>query len=410
MHDDLAIVIKQAGESFEPPWLDARAVTRRGRRRWWLTRAVAATTSLALIAGGAVVATNVDLTGAETTPAVSGPSWNWERIPEAPIAPRADPATAWTGDELIVWGGYPLGRQRGLSDGAAYDPAAGTWEKLPPAPHPDVQGTSVWTGDELILWGGEREDARYEGMAFDPEARRWRELPESPYWSPGGHSAVWTGEEMIVWGGANSTQFGAAYDPSGNRWREIPRGPLGSRHGHEAAWVGDAMLVWGGSPLIGTPVTIDSDTAAFDPVTDNWVGGDASPLPPLSVPVSVWTGNELVVAGGYAENEASRAAAAWAPVKGWREIQPVPQTAGRAIPLTDFDSTPAWTGSEAVFVTANGVLAYDPRAGEWSIVPAPRGAWRRGATTAWTGDALIVWGGGTSDEREYWSGGWIARD
>lgn len=412
MYDDLAIVIKQAGESFEPPWLDVRAVAKRGRRRWWLTRAVAATTSLALIAGATAVAANVDM-GRQTAPAARGSAWEWERIPDAPIRERVAPVTAWTGEELIVSGGYLLGKQHGLRDGAAYDPAAGTWEELPRAPHPIALGTtSVWTGDELIVWGGDREDDGYEGMAFDPGARRWRELPQSPYWSSGGHSAVWSGEEMIVWGGVNSTQIGAAYHPGRDRWRAIPRGPLGSRHDHEAVWAGDAMVVWGGSPLIGTPVTIESDTAAFDPVSGNWAGQDASPLPPLSSPVSVWTGNELVVAGGQDDNEVSRAAAAWAPVDGWREIAPVPVAAARddaAIPVSDLHTTPVWTGSEAVFVTADGVLAYDPRTDDWSTIAAPPDAARIGATTAWTGDALIVWSGNTWAGEDLSAGGWIAR-
>lgn len=42
----------------------------------------------------------------------------WSPLPQAPLAGRADPAGAWTGHSLIVWGGG-----LGLGDGAAFTPS-----------------------------------------------------------------------------------------------------------------------------------------------------------------------------------------------------------------------------------------------------------------------------------------------
>ncbi|MEZ5231368.1 MAG: kelch repeat-containing protein [Acidimicrobiales bacterium] len=53
----------------------------------------------------------------------------------APIAGRSGAAVVWTGDELLIWGGYVYdGRERPLDDGAAYDPITDSWRTLPAAP------------------------------------------------------------------------------------------------------------------------------------------------------------------------------------------------------------------------------------------------------------------------------------
>ncbi len=69
----------------------------------------------------------------------------------------------WTGTEFLVWGGVGQGFS---ADGAAFDPAAGTWRAIPPAPV--VQAArypSVWTGSQLLTWAGTRDPI---GAALDP--------------------------------------------------------------------------------------------------------------------------------------------------------------------------------------------------------------------------------------------------
>jgi hypothetical protein len=63
---------------------------------------------------------------------------HWRRLPEPPrqLAGRSGPAVAWTGRELVVWGGTS-GQGASLrlyANGAAYDPKTGRWAPLPPAP------------------------------------------------------------------------------------------------------------------------------------------------------------------------------------------------------------------------------------------------------------------------------------
>jgi hypothetical protein len=70
---------------------------------------------------------------ADETSAPSAMSWDpatdaWTVLPPPPLAHRVDAAVAWTGDELIVWGGLgPMGDHGStLADGAAFRPDAGT--------------------------------------------------------------------------------------------------------------------------------------------------------------------------------------------------------------------------------------------------------------------------------------------
>ena len=51
---------------------------------------------------------------------------------------------------------------------------------------------------------------------------------------------------MIVWGG--TTDDGAAYDPATDSRRLLPPGPLSARDRHAALWTGEEMIIAGGFP------------------------------------------------------------------------------------------------------------------------------------------------------------------
>ncbi|HEV2757403.1 MAG TPA: hypothetical protein VG318_16680 [Actinomycetota bacterium] len=417
-HDEhLPAAIKAAGESFEPPVPDVHGIARRGRARAWGGR-LAVAASVVLVAAGAVTVVREATPARVTTRPAAGPSLSWTPIAESPLAPRSTPASAWTGRELIVWGGTPSGGDGSLLDGASYDVTAGEWTKLPRSPLRTSLGrTAIWTGTEMILWGGEVGDGSHDapdtGAAYDPATRKWRRLPQAPYWSLASHVAVWTGTEMIVWGGVTpDADAAAAYDPATNRWRSLPAGPMGGRHGAAGVWADDRLIVWGGrsedrSALEGP------EAAAYDPAAGAWTAISDSPLGNVDVVVTAWTGTEMIVAGGFSKTEVPRGGAAYDPAAGtWREIADVPVAAGRdgaPIPLTDLHTTGRWTGEHAVFVTPDGVVGYSPEDDEWTTFDAPEAAHVAGATTAWTGDALIVWGGRTWESPESLRGGWVAR-
>ena len=79
----------------------------------------------------------------------------WRRIPAMETG-RMQAAAAWTGSRLLVWGGE-LGREALIVSrtGSAFDPVASSWSPLPEAPIAGrLDPVSAWTGHELIVWGG----------------------------------------------------------------------------------------------------------------------------------------------------------------------------------------------------------------------------------------------------------------
>jgi hypothetical protein len=423
MRDEhLSGTIKSAGEGFAPPVPDVSGIVRRGTTRRWTARfAVAA--CVALVATGAVAVVRGGIGGPEVARPVAPAqaiSLQWTPIAEAPLAPRTSRVSVWTGRELIVWGGDTGDDDPdSFVDGASYDPVRDKWTKLPPSPLATSNGrTAVWTGTEMILWGGEEGDGSHSapdtGAAYDPAKRRWRRLPQAPYWSLAGHVAVWTGTEMLVWGGVTTDDRGAAaYDPQNDSWRILPPGPLDVRHSAEGAWTGDRLVIWGGKSQDGLPIT-GGEGAAFYPESGAWTPIADSPLDPaLPLPATVWTGDELIVTGGLGPLAQDGAGAAYDPLADrWREIRDLPRAGerdGAPLDLNSFNGS-AWTGDEALFVTADGVLSYDPVDDRWQLVDAPAEAKVSDAVSVWTGDALIVWGGRTWDSRSQTTGGWIGRE
>jgi hypothetical protein len=189
-----------------------------------------------------------------------------EALPPAPLAARAFPAVAWTGSELLVWGGWDL-HVGFFDDGAAYDPATGEWRVLPQAPIEARMPFSVWTGSELVVWGSGWRDLRVvNGAAYDPIADSWRSIADAPLELTDG-TAVWTGEEMVVFGAAlhggnkaeSETAIGAAYDPDTDTWRLIPNSQL-SPQASTVAWGGEEMIAW----------DYLNQSQTYDPVGDVW--------------------------------------------------------------------------------------------------------------------------------------------
>jgi hypothetical protein len=119
---------------------------------------------------------------------------------------RSGHHAVWTGTEMIIWGGA-AGERDFFRDGARYDPVTDSWTPMSAdgAPAPG-NGTkrALWTGEEMILWGGwdgDGGDARSAGARYDPATDTWTHMAEDGAPRDGGGAVVWTGEEMLVWGG-----------------------------------------------------------------------------------------------------------------------------------------------------------------------------------------------------------------
>ena len=190
-------------------------------------------------------------------------SSTWRRLPDAPQSAYAHSAV-WTGREMIVWGGSDDNESEGtrgcpsrfLDLGAAYDPKANSWRVLTDSPL-EARGWHVaaWTGSEMIVWGGGAGECSAthpaDGAAYDPASDTWRTLAESSLTGREESQAVWTGSEMILWsgtthGGSLGLGDGAAYDPKADKWASLPPAPLEGRREHTMVWTGTEVFVWGG--------------------------------------------------------------------------------------------------------------------------------------------------------------------
>jgi hypothetical protein len=296
----------------------------------------------------------------------------------APIAARSGAAAVWSGDELLVWGGYRFdGVERPLGDGAAYDPATDTWRILPDAPiEARAYPAAVWTGEELLIWGGSDAGRLLgDGAAYRPSTDTWRQLPDAPIRPAMKSGVVWTGEDLLVAGGLNGGGDTAAYRPNGDTWERRATAPGTQTPPYPRA-------IWGGgrawfllvSPYAGP---IDVELGSYDPATNRW---DVAPTPLAGIPNLLWTGREVL-------GVSALTAAAYDPATGaWRTL-PTPND-GNAIEAV-------WTGTTAVlFDGATSAASLDPTTGRWvrTVFDVPA-VTRLEPVVVWADGVLLVWGG-----------------
>ncbi len=243
-----------------------------------------------------------------------------------------------------------------------------------------------------------------------PRPTQLTNCPPNDTWDTGGalapqehrafHTAIWTGTRMIVWGGFSSVQnvafnTGVQYDPLTDT--STPTTTIGApspRSSHTAVWTGSRMIVWGGIS--------DSTGASYDPMTDTW-----SPISTVGAPSSrsghtaVWTGSRMLIWGGEhfdgVEVSDLNTGAQYDP----ENDQWTPMTTVQA-PSARSRHTAVWTGDTMIVwgggVVTGGLLStggrYDPQADSWTptnTVDAPTARVRHSAV--WVGGRMIVWGG-----------------
>ncbi|MGH2449676.1 MAG: Kelch repeat-containing protein [Candidatus Limnocylindria bacterium] len=221
----------------------------------------------------------------------------WSRLPPPPHE-AACAASVWTGAELVYWGGDDSCHEgTARNEGGAFNPAAGTWRLLPPSPLGGRSSSgAVWTGEEVLVWGGWADSVRGDGAAYRPATDEWRMLSGSPLGARTPVAAVWTGREMLVWGdvsrGGEATD-GAAYEPASDSWRPLAPAPFGLNQAN-AVWTGREMIVYG-ALLDGRNFSDEEHASglAYNPATDSWRVLAPSQLSPQAS-TAVWTGAEMV--------------------------------------------------------------------------------------------------------------------
>jgi hypothetical protein len=231
----------------------------------------------------------------------------WSALPlSGAPAPRSGATIAWTGREVIVWGGVvEKKRQDGsasaqlLNDGARLDPETGEWRPMSSlgAPSPRSNAAAVWTGSRLLVWGGVGKrsnpyqcgpydtcEPTASGAMYDPETDSWTAIseagaPKTLLWQ----RLLFTGSEAVLWPAAEPERTTALFDPAKNAWRPIPATP-------EA--VGE-LEYSSGFVEGGKLVVTRSTTAVYDIARGRWReaplldGPHRDPQSPRSIPYQV---------------------------------------------------------------------------------------------------------------------------
>jgi N-acetylneuraminic acid mutarotase len=269
--------------------------------------------------GGLGFCTSQGLCGTGARFSATANAWTPLSGEQAPAA-RYLHSAVWTGQRMLVWGGVGCGSSllTPCGDGAAYVPATDTWTPLASVGAPSPRGWhgAVWTGSRMLVWGGEEPASNRlfgDGALYSPEANAWTPMAASGAPSPRRyHSVVWSGRELLVWGGSGDARRdvalgdGAAWSPDSDTWRPLgTAGAPAARWAHTAVWTGRELIVWGGLGCsrdeAGQP-RLCGDGARYDPETDAWTPLAKEDAPtPRSGHSAVWTGEEMLIWGGAAE-------------------------------------------------------------------------------------------------------------
>lgn len=296
----------------------------------------------------------------------------WRRIAAPSIGGRTDAAVAWSGNEVLVWGGFN-GEAR-WGDGGAYDPATNRWRRLPKSPLTvRMAPASAWTGSEFLVWGGYQVRFATDGAAYDPEANAWRELPAAPL-DAAAPAGAWTGSRFLV---VTGTPQAAAYDPSTDTWETVAPPPVAAG-AMQVVVIGGRVFVLRQSIDPGEPMAI----AELDAAGGTWQRLEDGPAAPDGAARPALVAGQLLVVGDAVFDTETDS---WSVIRRGDCRFRADLAAGTG-PLV---LSPA----AAVDLTTRTCRAM-PR-----IPDRPGGGARVAPISVWTGSDWIVWSGGGGEPR-----------
>jgi hypothetical protein len=169
-----------------------------------------------------------------------------------------------------------------------------------------------------------------------------------------------------------------------------------ARYGHSAVWTGSEMIVAGGlawDPALNQFV-YTSQYGRYNPTTETWTVANGAPA--AINQTAVWTGSNMLVWGGLGSTGLVSGGTRYDPATNtWKAMN----TTGQPTPRQYH--TAVWTGSEMIVWGGwnNGTVfgdgaRYNPVTNTWQAMSTANAPSARFYHTAvWTGTEMIVWGG-----------------
>lgn len=189
----------------------------------------------------------------------------------------------------------------------------------------------------------------------------------------------------------------------------------GGRRAHTAIWTGTEMIVWGGAAEEAQNRL--NTGGRYNPKTNTWVAMSTAGAPIGRFAHSVvWTGKEMIVWGGFRAGSADH-------LNDGGRYNPTTDT-WKPLPVTGAPSarighSGVWTGSEMIIfgglgAGGIGIGRVGPLSGgaswsleedKWTFLPESGApSPRHGHSAVWTGKEMIVWSGGAGPT-DHTSGG-----
>lgn len=337
--------------------------------------------------------------------------------PAAILPFRYRPTFAWTGAELIYWGGSAGSFDPPFyNTGFIYDYATDTWSILTgdgDVPSPRRGAYGVASANQFIVYSGSDTFGtlipdKNSGGVLDLTTREWSATSTSGAPIHSSATVLWTGTEMIIWGGfvsGSRTNTGARYNPSTDQWTAMnTTNAPAPRSDHSAVWTGSEMIVFAGDDNDGPTLT----GASYDPSANTWTTIKSADLDipgatPRNSHTAVWTGSEMLVFGGRnADFDLLSEGLRYNPsTDSWTAMATLNDPTNRYV------HGAVWSGSEMIIwagiaetgfggtAIIRGGGAYDPSADSWRQMPIDTGlnAGRADFFSTLTGDdEMLVFG------------------
>ncbi|HEY3530422.1 MAG TPA: hypothetical protein VGK78_14855 [Nocardioides sp.] len=359
----------------------------RGRRR--LAVGAAAIAVVAVAIGGSMIGSGRMAVGP------SSPSGQWRELPAAPLSPRANAESVWTGHEVIVLGGETepcppnadcAAGPSGLRDGAAFDPTTNTWRRIASAPVPVGPGDRLLAAGDLVVL---RSAGTSAWFVFDPARNHWLRLRDVPKGVGGLPSSY--GSLVYALAGRQVV----SYDASSGAWSTLPPDPI-----TPALRQRRVTATSSGPVVTGVDATKPHDGSVPPIILADVFDGTSWHRLPATGQIAgnswTWTGTRMVDPEPFTLDGGE--------VDGW----------GRAYPMGGIldPASGTWTSLPEALVNASqgddrgwvvsaaggswiAVLGqvYDDSTGRLYRLDRPNGAPAYGTTAAWADGRLVVFGG-----------------